>query len=176
MQQLNGLITEALLPAFEAAALEQAAANFAGTYVSARTNDSEPMLIHIVAGDGGLGLGVQNWTAGNLDLLKSYFAATAEISPDLVTGEPSLRLYPVNLHDDGRTAYRGVFEYEGSVGVFSTNETSPFGSHCAAWAAVSTPQYGNIGLDDFVFHVDETGRAIAVTARGARTELKLEDK
>lgn len=163
------------MPAFEASGMEQARRNFAGTYV-AHTDTSSPMNLTFTIGDGGLGLGVRTWTSGERDMLKSLFAATQFSSPDAIPEEPSLRLYPVGLRTDTQMAFRGVFDLDGTVGKFSTDQSVAFSSYCAAWAAVSEPQYGNVGLDDFVFDLDQEGVAKAVTARGLRLTLEKVDK
>ncbi|KAF5013005.1 hypothetical protein FDECE_952 [Fusarium decemcellulare] len=166
---INDMVTEIMVPAFEAAAAEQAAQNFAGTYVA--TNDSS-IEMTIVGMDGRLGLGVQNWTMGELDLLVTYYTAIS--GSDSVSTEgprPSLRLYPVGLRDDKQVAFRGVFGQASSKNSFAPGG-SPWIFGCTAWAGVGEPSYGNIGLDDFVFEVDETGRATAITARGLRTTLR----
>ncbi|ORY16868.1 hypothetical protein BCR34DRAFT_73618, partial [Clohesyomyces aquaticus] len=170
MQLINKMITETMVPAFEAAAQQQAAKNFAGRYGSSG-NDSIPMALEVVAGDGGLGLGVRNWTGGQLDLLKSYVAAMQGSTIEDLKEEPSLRLYPVDLRDASQVAFRGVYESYTEGNAFSTSETRPFEGYCAAWGGVSEPQYGNVGLDDFVFTIDQEGKAISVDVRGARRML-----
>lgn len=175
MQTVNQLITEAFSPAFEAAALEQAARNFAGHYVVSGDNGEEAMALTIIVGDGRLGLGVQNWTAGNdkQDLLVNYFATLNLLLPvnASLTGQPSLRLYPVGLRSNGQVAFRGVWGPLTNQSVFSAPGQGPFTRACAAWGEVGEPPYGNIGLDDFIFDVDETGKATAIIARGVRTTL-----
>lgn len=171
LQLLNRMTTETFLPAFETAARELTAHSFAGTYVAPSKNDSSSMIMTLVVEDGGLGLGVHNWKEGGHDRLKSYFVALQEGSEEDVVQEPSLRLYPVGLRDDNKVAFRGVYELPRQSGVFSTVGMPPFGTYCAAWASVSEPTYGNVGLDDFVFDVDKFGRAIALTANGVRRTM-----
>ncbi|KAJ4305180.1 hypothetical protein N0V90_000711 [Kalmusia sp. IMI 367209] len=171
MQTLSEMVVETLVDGFEEAALEQAVENFVGTY-AAVGNDASNISLVITAGDGRLGLGVKSWTDGTRNLLKTYFAALGMANVDDMTEEPSLRIYPVDLSNRKQTAFRGVFEYKGSAGMFSTRETTAFGSRCAAFAAVDEPQYGNVGMDDFVFDVNEDGMATGVTARGARQMLQ----
>jgi hypothetical protein len=60
MMLINRLTSEALLPAFEAEGLSQAVDKFGGTYAAA---DNASVTLTIVAGDGGLGLGVRDWKA-----------------------------------------------------------------------------------------------------------------
>jgi len=166
MMLVNRLTSEALLPAFEAAGLEQAAARFGGTYAAAGSN----VTLTIVAGDGGLGLGVRDWRVGDRDLLKSYFGALHGVPPEAIEGEPGLRLYPVGLEDGKQIAFRGVYDPPGDRIPFP-NSGRPFSGACASWSSVGEPPYGNVGLDDFVFDIDADGKATAIRARGARQVL-----
>lgn len=171
LQLLNRMITETFLPAFELAAQEQTAHRFAGTYASSETDGSSKMSLTLVVSDGGLGLGVYNWTEGGQDRLKSYFAAIEEGNVEELTQKPTLRLYPVGLFGGQKLAFRGVFEVAGQGNVFSNGGTPPFRTYCASWSTVGAPTYGNVGLDDFVFEVDQNGRTIALIARGARRTM-----
>ncbi|KAM0436599.1 hypothetical protein ACHAPT_002307 [Fusarium lateritium] len=126
----------------------------------------------IVVLDGHLGLGVQNWTSGDLDLLVTYYAALSMAdSVSSTSPRASLRLYPVGLHADGEVAFRGVYGMNTNASVFGSGD-KPWLGGCAAWAGVDEPAYGNVGLDDFVLDVDEAGRATAITARGSRKTLQ----
>ncbi|RSM13195.1 hypothetical protein CEP52_002047 [Fusarium oligoseptatum] len=153
MNIINEMVTDIMIPAFEAAAAEQAIKNFAGTYVA--TDNSMEMKI-----------------VGDLDLLVTYYAAlsmadsVADTSP-----RANLRLYPVGLHGGGKVAFRGVDGLNTNESVFGSRD-QPWLGGCGAWAGVGEPPYGNVGLDDFVFDVDEDGRATAITARGARKTLQ----
>ncbi|WAO88762.1 Beta-lactamase domain-containing protein [Fusarium falciforme] len=171
MNIINEMVTDIMVPAFEAAAVEQAIKNLAGTYVA--TDNSMEMTI--VSLDGHLGLGVQNWTSGDLDLLVTYYAALS-MAESVSSTSPSanLRLYPVGLHGGGKVAFRGVYGLNTNESVFGSRD-EPWLGGCGAWAGVGEPPYGNIGLDDFVFDVDENGRATAITARGARKTLQRQE-
>ncbi|KAJ3469475.1 hypothetical protein MRS44_003540 [Fusarium solani] len=171
MNIINEMVTDIMVPAFEAAAAEQAIKNFAGTYVA--TDNSMEMTI--VGLDGHIGLGVQNWTSGDLDLLVTYYAALS-IAESVSSKSPraSLRLYPVGLHGGGKVAFRGVYGLNTNESVFGSSD-EPWLGGCGAWAGVGEPPYGNVGLDDFVFDVDVDGRAAAITARGARKTLQRQE-
>ncbi|RSL55278.1 hypothetical protein CEP53_007163 [Fusarium sp. AF-6] len=168
MNIINEMVTDIMIPAFEAAAAEQAIKNFAGTYVAADNS----MEMKIVGLDGHMGLGVQNWTSGDIDLLVTYYAALlmAESVSD-TSPRANLRLYPVGLHGGGKVAFRGVYGLNTNESVFGSRD-EPWLGGCGAWAGVGEPPYGNVGLDDFVFDVNEDGRAITIMARGARKTLQ----
>ncbi len=164
--EISEVVTEALVPAFEAASREQAVQNFAGTYV---WTENSTMALTLAADDGRPGLGVRNWTMGSLNVLQVY-AALALGSP-ILSDESSLRLYPMDLVGGGQMAFRGVYEILQNE---SSTETGrqPFTSGCLAWGGVDTPQYGNVGFDDFVFDINDAGEATAITSRVARKTLK----
>jgi hypothetical protein len=169
MNTINSLLTEAMVPAFEAAAAEQATHNLVGTYAA---TDNSSMEMIIVGLDGRLGLGVQKWTLGDLDLLVANYAALS--GSGLVTKaspRASLRLYPVGLHDDGQVAFRGVYGPDSNTSSFSQGD-KPWLGGCGAWGGVGEPAYGNVGLDDFVFDVDNSGKGLAITTRGLRKTLR----
>lgn len=171
MNIINEMVTDIMVPAFEAAAAEQAIKNFAGTYVA--TDNS--MEMKIVGLDGHMGLGIQNWTSGDLDLLVTYYAALSMAdSVSSTSPRANLRLYPVGLHGEGKVAFRGVYGLNTNESVFGSRD-EPWLGGCGAWAGVGEPAYGNVGLDDFVFDVDKDGRATAITARGARKTLQKQD-
>ena len=181
MQLINRMVTEALVPSMEMTALEQATANFAGTYIT-NDNDGIPMEITIEGGDGRLGLGILNWTSTSTsshghrheeDLLVNYWAAYNLVLPvnASLTGRPSLRLYPTGLSSKTQVAFRGVWSAWQESNVYSADDTAAFTRACVAWGQVGEPTYGNVGLDDFVFDVDEHGVATAITARGVRRKL-----
>ncbi|RSL55093.1 hypothetical protein CEP54_009529 [Fusarium duplospermum] len=168
MNIINNMVTDIMIPAFEVAAAEQAIKNFAGTHIA--TDNSMEMKIGGL--DGHMGLGIQNWTSGDLDLLVTYYAALSTVEyVSRTSPRASLRLYPIGLHGGGKVAFRGVYGLNTNESVFGSRD-EPWLGGCGAWAGVGEPPYGNVGLDDFVFDVDEDGRATAITARGARKTLQ----
>lgn len=171
MAALADTIADALVPAFEAAAREQAEVDFAGTYVliDGATNVTTTMTIAL---DGGRpGMGVTSWTRSDgLDLLKNF----ALVSGVPLTYTPSLRLYPMGLEGGGQVAFRGVYETlsNTTTGSASIGGKGLFTTGCVTWGGVGSPIYGNVGFDDFMFDVDaESGMATAVTPRVARAAL-----
>ncbi|KAJ4256878.1 hypothetical protein NW762_008974 [Fusarium torreyae] len=170
---INEMITDIMVPAFEAAAAAQATRNMAGTYTA---SDGSGMEIAIVGLDGHLGLGVHNWTIGDIDLLVSYYAALSSSGKPPTSASPraSLRLYPVGLRGNGQVAFRGVYGPDTSKSSFLQPD-KPWIGGCGAWGSIGEPAYDNVGLDDFVFVMDKTGRAVYLTARGVKKTLQRQD-
>jgi hypothetical protein len=158
MSAIGDIVTSILVPAFEAAAREQAIVNFAGTYV----NPNISMTLTVAVEDGLPGLGIHNWTIGELDALRLYSFIVG--IPDTV--EPSLRLYPMNLAGGEKTRFRGVYEVlQNDFTASSTGGNGVFTSGCLPWGNVGGIQYNNVGFDDFDFLVDVNGRAMAIMPR-----------
>ena len=171
---LGDILASTLLPAFEEAAREQAAARFAGTYVSSPSesdNTTATTLVIPGADDGKPGLGVESWKQGDLDLLETFVTVTLGADPK--DYKPSLRLYPTGLtSDDGQVSFRGVWEaFPKDSAASATGESGPFTGGCVAWGMVDTPHYGKVAFDDFVFRSDGGDTAVSVTPRVSRVTL-----
>jgi hypothetical protein len=161
---LPELLAETLLPAAEDAARETAAARFTGTF---KGPDSQMT----VAMDDTLVL--RNWTRGGVDIIA---AQTAMLYPGLEVSVV-LRLYPMGLEGNGKMSFRAIFEINavGDSEAQSEASAGPFTGSCLSWGGVDTLTYGNIGLDDFEFDVDQSGKATGLSARVMRETLKKVD-
>ncbi|RGP63530.1 beta-lactamaselike 1 [Fusarium sporotrichioides] len=158
---LPELLAETLLPAAEDAARETAASRFAGTFKGPESHMTVTMDDTLV---------VSNWTRGDVDIIA---AQTAMLYPGLKVSVV-LRLYPMGLERNGRMSFRAIFEVD-AVGdsVNATEESAgPFTGSCLSWGGVDTLTYGNIGFDDFQFEVDQSGKAIALSAEVMRETLQ----
>ncbi|KAI9147441.1 hypothetical protein HJFPF1_12462 [Paramyrothecium foliicola] len=51
----------------------------------------------------------------------------------------------------------------------------PFSGGCVSWGAVDTLTYGNVGIDDFEFEIDQSCKAIGLQSRVMRETLKKVD-
>jgi hypothetical protein len=45
-------------------------------------------------------------------------------------------------------------------------------SACGSWGGVDAVMYGNVALDEFLFHFDEYGRAVGIEPRMFRVTLQ----
>ncbi|KAI1747220.1 beta-lactamase/transpeptidase-like protein [Xylaria castorea] len=157
MSVIGDVVTNTMVSAFEQAARAEAESNFAGVYASSNMN------LTISVNDGHPGLKLSNWTAGDKDVLALY------------TGVPNAdadaRLYPVGLQGDGLIAFRAVYETARNAS-YTSQPGVVFSQGCLPWGDVAAIQYGSVALDDFVFEIDDKGRATAITPRVARQTLK----
>ncbi|KAG5789929.1 hypothetical protein H9Q69_011012 [Fusarium xylarioides] len=166
LSYLPDLLAQALLPAAETAARDNAAKRFAGTFKGPKSQLTVTMDDTLV---------VRNWTRGDVDVI----AAEAALTWPGLDVTPVLRLYPMGLEGNKRMSFRGIFEAQAVDG--STAETEentieanigPFSGRCLSWGGVDSLTYGNIGVDDFVFEVDGDGDSTGLSPRVMRETLK----
>jgi hypothetical protein len=158
---LANSIANVFLPAIEAAAKDEAATAFAGTYKATNGLNSS---ITIVT-DEFPGLGVQHWISNGTDLFDVYLDSVGLTS---ARNTVSVRLYPTNLLQISprQLAFRAVFEVlpnEARKGAFSA---------CGSWGGVDGVMYGNVAVDEFVFQFDEYGKAVSVEPKTLRITLQ----
>lgn len=157
MSIIGDLVTSSMASASEQAARAEAEINFAGRYAGGGMN------LNIALDDGHPGLKLGNWTAGDKDVLELY---TGVPGADL-----DARLYPMGLESNGMIAFRAVYEAARAPS-YTSQPGVVFSQGCLPWGAVAGIQYGSVAFDDFVFEVDDKGRATAITPRVARQTLK----
>ncbi|KAF4629589.1 hypothetical protein G7Y89_g8558 [Cudoniella acicularis] len=180
---LAGFVTDAFLPALEAAAKTQAdslysavyqipvnktvGANSSNTMLKISTHDSIPGLVLKMWSSSGtfvpslfplletLGTGDVN---DSIQTLENMQAGQAQIDINSV----SITLFPTGLKsstpDGGEViSFRGVF------GINSTTvDTSPFADPDAAWEIADQFIYGNSGLDEFFITLDKNGEVVSI--------------
>ncbi|CEF79704.1 hypothetical protein FGSG_04656 [Fusarium graminearum PH-1] len=162
LAQMSDLLAENLLPAAEEAARETADSRFAGTF-KGPTNQMTVVMDDTLV--------IRNWTREGVDVLATQ---AAMLFPGLDVPMVA-RLYPMGLKGQGRMSFRAVYEAKkGGDAVEDGTEGSvgPFSGGCLTWGGVDSLNYGNVGLDDFEYEVDETGEATGITPRVMRETLK----
>ncbi|KAF3388520.1 Beta-lactamase-like protein [Penicillium rolfsii] len=152
------LVSGILLPALEKSAKEQAAANFAGHYAAANGVNSSIAL----ATDRGPGLLITTWVNNGTDMIQSLMTLGHVTVPHTF----SIRLYPTGLESPGQLSFRALMPP-----TLSTAGNGPFTSSCISWVAVGGQVYGNVGIDEFIFNLDEKGVVRSITPRVLRTTL-----
>ncbi|KAK7420246.1 hypothetical protein QQX98_002901 [Neonectria punicea] len=147
---LPGLVTQTMLLALEEAARSKAKSRFAGEYES-------PHGKLVIGVDDALpGLAVRNWTRGAVDVLQTFQDIFA-------MGFAGLRLYPAGVEGNGTVRFRGVYENRREVP--SSGKVDPWTDLCMSWGGVEAIKYGNIGIDDFEFKLDDNGNVLGITPR-----------
>lgn len=153
---MSGVIVDNLLPALEEAAREEAEYNFAGTYGSSHVNPRSTSSVKISSSPGTPGLTVEQFHVKGTDVLKDVF------------GSPkSFQLFPANLGPEfgGLSSWRATY--------ISLEDTGAF-SACPSWFGLDRPTHGVYALDEFVFRVDEGGRAWGVELEAFGVSLARE--
>lgn len=153
----SDMVSAILIPALEQSAKNQAHQRFAGTYALANTNSSITLTT-----DEGPGLLVTNWINNSSSMLTAFMALNGIHDPSQL----SIRLYPTGLESPGKISFRAVTPPALPPGI------GPFTSSCITWVTLDSHVYGNVGIDEFVFNVDQSGNAVSVSPRALRTTLK----
>lgn len=156
---LSELAIDTWIPAAEAAAREAAITNVAGTYTA--TNGLNSSISLEVAPDY-KGLRVAEFTYNGNNVLE-------------LLGRDGASLQYMSLRDDNQLAFRAIFQ-----NLQPPPSTSPqialIGERNFAWGAIDSIKYGGFGLDEFIIHIDETGRATSVNAPALRTNFSRDMK
>ncbi|CAO2650239.1 Nn.00g015310.m01.CDS01 [Neocucurbitaria sp. VM-36] len=147
---ISGVITDELLPALEEAARIEADAAFAGTYTASDGLNSTLILSTTSSIPG---LRIDQWISNGTDILATIFK-----SPEYI------QMYPTNIKskDGNQHSWRSSY--------ISLDDIGPF-SACPSWGALDRPKYGVYGLDEFVFHLDEDGKAVGVEPKALKIVL-----
>ncbi|KAF2103616.1 beta-lactamase/transpeptidase-like protein [Rhizodiscina lignyota] len=158
---LSNLLTDIWLPAFEAAAMEEANARFVGTYADpASQNDT---FITVSFDRNVPGLGISEWKSRGVDIKAAYLLLQNAPSNSTL----SISLYPTGLGDSLDVGFRATLDVlpeTDTIGAFSTK--------CTDWAAVDGAAYGKVGIDEFVFGLDKCdGKAASLSPRVLRQKL-----
>lgn len=158
---LAEIIGEEVLGVLEDVARDQAGSRFTGNYVSAATENINSSLTIEV--DDQPGLRVTNWISNGTEILDT-------ILPKGEMGSyVDFRLQPNGLYDgDDRVGFTGTYERLPKPVYFG-----PMDLNCASWPTVDTFIYGNVGIEEFVFEVDErTGMVVGVEPKALRIRLE----
>ncbi|CAI7653968.1 unnamed protein product [Penicillium pancosmium] len=154
------LVAQTILPALEYIAKDQARVRFAGTYSAPSGGVNSSISI---ATDFGPGLRVTNWTSNSTDMFQSL--ATLRGAND--TSQITIRLYPTGLETPGNISFRALIPPD-----LGLTPIGPFTGSCITWVTVDSFIYGGVGLDEFVFALDDNLSATSVSPRVLRIDLQ----
>jgi hypothetical protein len=155
---LSELAIATWIPAAEAAARESATTNIAGTYTAADGLNSS-ISLEVVSDYKGLRVAELTYNGTNiLELL----------------GQDGASLQYMSLRDDSQLPFRAIFQNL-QPPPSSSPQTALIRECNLAWGAIDGVKYGGFGLDEFIIHVDEAGKATAVDAPALRTTFSRRD-
>jgi CubicO group peptidase (beta-lactamase class C family) len=146
-------IIDELLPALDEAARVQADGAFAGTYTASNGLNST---IKLSTAPGIPGLSIEEWISNGTDLRRSLW----------LQGTEWFQMYPTNIvSEDGKqVSWRSTY-----ISVPDTG--SPFDA-CPSWVVIDRPNYGVFGVDEYVFHLGEDGKAWGLEPKALKIVLE----
>jgi hypothetical protein len=158
-----------LIPAYDAAARNQANATYGGLYVSETVQNS---WLYISTDPTKPGMGVGPWFSNGTNMVVVGLQVAAGVWDPPI--QPSVRLYytgreAVAADGSRRQAFKAIFEDEGFP---NRDWPMPFSTDCGTWLSQTGVTYGSLPLDEFIFHLDPKGKVTGVENIALRTILK----
>ncbi|KAK3672594.1 hypothetical protein LTR78_007645 [Recurvomyces mirabilis] len=160
VEQISDIMAATLVPALENTARAQSQENYAGVYKSANSSQASNMTLTTNTGEAGLV--VKSWYSQGVNLMP----VLAQLFVGALT-PVDIRMFPTNLVQQvsptkQRISYRLIVR-----ALAEAPNGGLFSSDCEQWAMVDSKTYGNVGLDEVVFEV-ENGKATTVNPRAWR--------
>ncbi|KAM5362350.1 hypothetical protein ACJA88_014072 [Fusarium oxysporum] len=166
-------IVEALIPALDMAARDEAKARFAGQYVDKKTGSALMLSL-----DNGPGLVLSNWTARDFDVLPNLNRFQPGRYNDTAdSGIKSVRLYPTGIENKSRAAWRAVFptlsdtEADMIEGLTKVKDVT-----CITWHMLDRFIYNGLSMDHFEFQYGKDGKAVSIKSKAFDIEMKRVEK
>ncbi|OTB01081.1 hypothetical protein M426DRAFT_223685 [Hypoxylon sp. CI-4A] len=165
---LADTIGEAILPAIEQSARDEAGAVYSGHYVDADNKLNSSLTITT---DDLPGLSITQWFSNGTD-----FAWTATVLQNqYYPVTPRIRLYPSGLEgpaENGgkRVAFKAMFEDADGP----RNNGKMFSTECGSWVSVESVIYASASVDELIFNLDADGKVVSVTSPALRVTLNKE--
>jgi hypothetical protein len=154
------IIGDVVLEALMITAMEQAAKNFGGAYKSPASNSSITVQYDALPG-----IYIEEFISNGTDFRETLSELLGIADP----AELSIRLYPSQLESfsaaGSRQAFRAVFQDKSELADYGTPT-------CVSWLDLDKFHYGGRALDEFVFELDQGGRAVGVEIPALQVELR----
>jgi hypothetical protein len=157
--KLAEMIADTMLPAFEEVARNQALERFAGTYFVMHGGSNSSITI---TADAGPGLKITEWTSNSVDMFQTLMALQGLTDRATI----NIRLQPNGLQTARRISFSAI------IGPASASSNGgPILSSCFSWMTLDSFIYGNLGLTEFEFELDDNGYAAAISPRALRITI-----
>jgi len=162
------IIGASIVPAYDAAARDEAGRVYSGTYSSMSDLNST---LTITTDPSKPGLGIGPWISNGTDMVD--YGLRLQAGSDTAGNHSEVRLFYTGREvakKDGskRQAFKAVFEDTGYPG----KDGRMFSTDCASWLSVTGVSYGAKALDEFIFNVDATGKVVSLENYALRSTLK----
>lgn len=156
---VNALIASYIFPALESIARAQASDIFTGQYAATDLNSSI-----IITTDEQPGLRISSWISNGTDILRVFNESLGNEHLNYV----DFRLYPNQLYSGKhQIGFTGSFQ---QLPKEANDKPLP---GCASIFTVGAVQYGNVGIESFVFDMDsKTGKVVAMEAMALRLRME----
>ncbi|KUJ16559.1 beta-lactamase/transpeptidase-like protein [Mollisia scopiformis] len=161
--EIADIFGNAIVPAMEQTAREEAQSTYGGTYQSSTLNSS----IVLATDPNRPGIGISSWISNGTDML----LVANLLSDNYVSKNFSARLYPTDLqvvNADGskQLSMKAVFE-----DLSNTLQDSMFLATCGTWIDPTGLVYGAQALDEFIFDLDKDGKVVSISPLALRIVL-----
>ena len=165
------MLGAALIPAYDAAARDEADQLYSGIYVSNGPTSMPNSSLIITTDPEKPGLGVVSWTSNGTDMVET--AIQLQSGSNATASRAEARLYYTQLETKAkngqkRQSWKAVFE---DTGLPAAVGPMLFSTGCGAWVGLTGVTYGSLPLDEFVFDFDTDGKVVSVTNLALRTTL-----
>ena len=168
------LIGAALIPAYDAAARDEADALYSGTYVNRggdgwnNTVTNSSLVISTSPDKPGLGIGP--WISNGTNMVEMAIKLSA--GADVIPVRAEARLYYTQLESQvegggKRQSWKAVFEDTGGP----SSGQQLWSTDCGAWVGVTGVTYASLPLDEFIFNFGKDGKVESVENLALRSRL-----
>lgn len=169
-------VTNLILPALEAQAAAEATRNFVGTYESTNPNLNSSVTVAFnksTVVTSRSGLSITKWISNGTDVLASsqFAGGRPRILPSILKQTPHGEIGQVAFQISLLRQLPSYF----APGAAQLQSIGPFTGQYATnadWLLADAAHYGGVGINLFVFDVDQNGEAKAVSPAVAKVKLK----
>ncbi|KAK5557381.1 hypothetical protein LTR46_004407 [Exophiala xenobiotica] len=178
--------TNAVLPALEAQAAQEAKRNFVGTYESESTSTSTSSTLNssltiafnkstVVGGNGGLS--IFRWISNGTDVLASplFGGIRPRLLPSISSKSSAAARSQGSQVAFQASIYPQTNNYAAAAAAGIPGVRGPFTGQWSTnfdWLTVDTVHYDGVGVNLFVFDLDATGSATGVTPAAMKAKLE----
>ncbi|KAJ4307654.1 hypothetical protein N0V84_012584 [Fusarium piperis] len=161
---------EALIPAMDLAAKDEAKKRFTGTYTHKESGSRLTLSL-----DDGPGLTLSDWVVRGFEVLPNlgrYNPAT--INATNGSNLTSIKMFPTGIENDQRSAWRATFPaFTDEEAKMIDGSTLIRDASCVTWRMVDRLIYNDVAMDHFEFRFGEDGEtATSIKCKGFDVELK----
>lgn len=160
---------EALIPAMDLAARDEARNRFAGTYTHEESRSRLTLTL-----DDGLGLVLSDWVVRDLEVLPNLDRYNpARVNDTTRSDLAGIRMYPTGLETDYRSAWRTTFPaFTDEVAEIVDGITSLRDVTCITWQMTDPMIYNYLSMDNFEFRLGGDGEtAVSIKSKAFDVEI-----